>query len=124
MPISCPWKEKKCHAVYHGRYETCETCPAARAMQSGKLEMSEIPLIRRSETIGTLELFAFPMLNKDGQTEAVVEYVRDITARKHSESLLKEREQLFRSLFEENKCVMLLVDPQTGSIVDANLAGL
>ena len=117
-----PLEGKKCYAVYHGRQNACETCPTTRAMQTGKLEMSEIPLIRRGENIGTLELYAFPMLNNTGRTEAVVEYVRDITARKHADSLLKEREQLFRSLFEENHSAMLLVDPEHGAIVDANLA--
>ena len=117
-----PLEGKKCYAVYHARSQACETCPAARAMQSGKLEMSEIPLVRQGEQIGTLELYAFPMLNTAGETEAVVEYVRDITARKQAESLLKEREQLFRSLFEENYSAMLLIDPDSGAIVDANPA--
>lgn len=115
-----PLEGKKCYTVYHGRREACDTCPTALAMQSGKLEMSEIPLFRQGERIGTLELYAFPMLNKAGQTEAVVEYVRDITARKQAESLMMEREQLFRSLFEENYSAMLLIDPDSGAIVDAN----
>lgn len=115
-----PLEGKKCYAAYHGRRNACETCPTARAMQTGKLEVNEIPLIRRGTEIGTLEVFAFPMLEASGRIETVVEYVRNITARKRTESLLKEREQLFRSLFEENHSAMLLVDPETGAIVDAN----
>jgi PAS domain S-box-containing protein len=46
----------------------------------------------------------------------------DITERKRTERLLKERELLYRSLFEENVSVMLLVDPDAGVIVDANPA--
>ena len=117
-----PLEGKKCYAAYHGGRNACETCPTARAMQSGKLEMNEIPLIKRGTEVGTLEVFAFPMLDASGRTETVVEYVRDITARKQAESLLKEREQLFRSLFEDNHCAMLLVDPETGAVVDANPA--
>jgi PAS domain S-box-containing protein len=117
-----PLEGKKCFAAYHERRIACETCPTARAMQSGKLEMNEIPLIKRGTEVGTLEVFAFPMLNETGQTETVVEYMRDITVRKQAESLLKDREQLFRSLFEDNHCAMLLVDPETGAVVDANPA--
>ena len=46
--------------------------------------------------------------------------LRDITIRKQAEDLLKEREQLYRSLFECNSSVMLLVDPETSAIFDAN----
>ena len=115
-----PLEGKKCFAAYHGRRIACETCPTARAMQTGKLEMNEIPLIKKGLEVGTLEVFAFPMLDASGRTETVVEHVRDITVRKQAESILKEREQLFRSLFEDNHCAMLLVDPETGAVVDAN----
>jgi len=35
---------------------------------------------------------------------------------------MKEREQVYRSMFENNTSVMLLIDPATGAIVDANPA--
>ncbi|MBI9089022.1 MAG: PAS domain S-box protein [Desulfobacterium sp.] len=45
---------------------------------------------------------------------------QDITQGKKAERLLKEREQVYRSMFDNNNSVMLLVDPATGAIVDAN----
>ncbi|MBI9080011.1 MAG: PAS domain S-box protein [Pseudodesulfovibrio sp.] len=47
---------------------------------------------------------------------------RDITARIEAEKILREKEKLYRSFFENNHAIMLLVDPKTGSIVDANPA--
>ena len=47
---------------------------------------------------------------------------QDITARKQAEQTLKESELRYRSLFQDNQAVMLLVDPETGGIVDANPA--
>lgn len=44
----------------------------------------------------------------------------DITDRKKAESLLKEREEQYRSLFENNVSVILLIDPDNGSIFGAN----
>ena len=47
---------------------------------------------------------------------------QDITERKRAEEALKESESRYRSLFQSNQAVMLLVDPATGEIVDANPA--
>jgi PAS domain S-box-containing protein len=41
-------------------------------------------------------------------------------ARKDAEQTLKESESRYRSFFEKNIAVMLLIDPKTGSIIDAN----
>jgi len=47
---------------------------------------------------------------------------RDITERIEAEKILREREKLYRAFFENNHAIMLLVDPKTGNIVDANPA--
>ncbi|HEX2933971.1 MAG TPA: PAS domain S-box protein [Bacteroidales bacterium] len=46
----------------------------------------------------------------------------DISDRKKTEENLMASEERFRSLFEHNLSVMLLVDPATGDIIDANHA--
>ena len=46
----------------------------------------------------------------------------DITWRRQAEVALKESEELYRSLFQHNHVVMLLINPATGDIVDANPA--
>ncbi|NWF98798.1 MAG: PAS domain S-box protein, partial [Nitrospirae bacterium] len=46
----------------------------------------------------------------------------DITDRKKKEEELRESEELFRKLFEEHAAVKLIIDPDTGNIVDANEA--
>jgi PAS domain-containing protein len=42
--------------------------------------------------------------------------------RTQSEIALRENEQMFRSFFEAHSSVMILIDPDTGDIVDANRA--
>ena len=47
--------------------------------------------------------------------------IRDITERKQAEdAALHESEKRYRGLFENNKAIMLLIDPDNGAIVDAN----
>jgi len=44
----------------------------------------------------------------------------DISERLEATEALRESEQRYRSLFEDNHAAILLVDPQTGAIADAN----
>jgi len=46
----------------------------------------------------------------------------DITERKQAELALKESELRFKNLFEHHSAIMLLIDPESGFIVDANNA--
>ena len=48
----------------------------------------------------------------------------DITSRKQVEKDLRESEEQYRSLFKNNHSIMLLVDPETANIVDANPAAV
>ena len=46
----------------------------------------------------------------------------DVTERKQAAEALEESEDRYRSLFQNNHAVMLLIDPETAEIVDANPA--
>ncbi len=89
-----PLEGRKCYEAYIGRTKACTNCPTLRALDSGRLEMEEIPLPRAKGVTGTVELFSFPMLDDSGKPAGVVEYVRDITKRKraerHSRKVLKK----------------------------------
>lgn len=61
------------------------------------------------------------LFNLNGKA-TVLSIVRDITERKSSEKTLRDSERRYASLFHENEAVMLLVDPETGLIRDANPA--
>ena len=111
---------RKCHEAFRGQAEPCEICPTVRAMETGKLEVDEVPHMQSDGSAGVVELYAFPMVDHSGKTTAVVEYFRDVSERKHSEIMLRERELLYRSLFEKNTSVMLLIKPDTGELYDAN----
>jgi len=69
----------------------------------------------------TMEISISLIRNEDGVVTGFRGIGRDITARKQAQAALEQSEARYRSIFQYNKAVMLLADPQTGAIVDANL---
>lgn len=55
-----------------------------------------------------------------GQAPVLQLTLADITERKRVSAALQESEQRFRHFFEVNSCVMLLIEPLSGQIMDAN----
>ncbi len=89
-----PLEGKKCYEAYHGRSKPCDVCPTIRAINTGKIEMNEVPLTQADGVAGALELFAFPMRNDSGKVTGVVEHVSDITERKRLEAQLQQSHKM------------------------------
>ena len=61
-----------------------------------------------------------PITNLNGVTTHYLAVKEDITKRKQVENTLRENEERFRRMFEDHDAVMLLIDPHTGQLLDAN----
>ena len=59
---------------------------------------------------------------EDGNPERMAGVTRDITEQKEAEEALRETEQLYRDMFEKNRAIKMLIDPESGDIVAANPA--
>jgi PAS domain S-box-containing protein len=101
---------KKCYRVYHGRSERCDVCPSIRSIESRKPEMNEIPLTLNNKRVGTLELFSFPIMDESGGVKGLVEYVRDITKRKHIENQIRMEKEFSESLINCLPGIMYVFD--------------
>lgn len=66
------------------------------------------------------EYTLYPLRNSSGNILEQILIRSDITESKKSEIVLRESEQRFRNLFENSKAIMLLIDPDSGLIIDAN----
>ncbi len=95
-----PLEGKKCYEAFYGCSKACKVCPTLRALETGRLEMSEVELKQEDAVTGTLELFAFPMLDESGKPTGVVEYVRNISDRKRAK---EEKKQLEARLQQASK---------------------
>jgi PAS domain S-box-containing protein len=60
--------------------------------------------------------------DQQSRSRGTVVTLRDISARRQSQQAQAEKQELYRALFEKNHAVMLLIDPDTAQIIDANPA--
>jgi PAS domain S-box-containing protein len=64
----------------------------------------------------------YPVRDALGAVKGLVIFSRDITEQKKAEDALRISEARFRTMFERHQAVMLLIEPDSGAIVDANAA--
>ncbi len=94
-----------------------------KVMDSGISKVNyEEPQTTPSGNTIWLKTSKVPLKDVDGNTIGVLGTYEDITAKKLSEQALKESEERYKSLFNNNHSVMLLINPVDAQIVDANPA--
>ncbi len=120
-----PFIGKKCYEAFHNRSEPCEACPTMQTLETGKAANQVVPRHSPDGMItGWSELHTFPIFDtQKGEITGIIEYGRDITERRRMVDALQESEEKFRNLFEHAKDMIVLVDTETGIILDINTAG-
>ncbi|MCD6585815.1 MAG: cache domain-containing protein, partial [Desulfobacteraceae bacterium] len=97
---SLPLEGKRCYECYHNVDKPCNPCPSLRCLKSGKTEWNVVPGLAGSST-EWIELYSYPIKDAEsGEITGVVEFVRDITARKRVE---KEKGELESQLRQSRK---------------------
>lgn len=78
--------------------------------------------IRKDGQVVWVYLSVALVKNEAGAPLHFISSVIDITARKAAEASLQASEQRFRNMFHKHSSIMLLIEPESGHIVDANAA--
>lgn len=78
---------------------------------SGETFEHEVVNVRKDGTLCTVELRERSIMLPDGRI-GVLSVANDITARKHAEDALREREHLFRTVVENAQAVIFVLDRQ------------
>jgi two-component system cell cycle sensor histidine kinase/response regulator CckA len=95
----------------------------SKTYQTGEPErIVDYDIFRKDGSPRTLELSASLMANSTGEPVGFRGVVRDVTKRKRAEEAMRESEERYSSLFNNNHMAMLIIDPETADIVDANPA--
>ncbi len=84
-----------------------------------KLNVIELNILTKSKEIKTVQWYSVSVFDKDG-TKIVATIAQDITKRKEEEDKIKNLESRYRRLFESTKDGILILDAETGKIIDVN----
>ena len=105
-------------AVVRYKYAEDRSFLLKTLLETGRLDGVEFEALTKSGAMKYVVLSA--VLERD----IISGMIMDITDRKKAETALKESEERYRSLFKNNHSVMLLIDPESANIVDANPAAV
>ena len=109
-------------------YEIFPEIPAAwrdvhaRGMRGEVVVAEEDRFERQDGSVQFLRWEVRPWRDGRGAVGGIAIFTEDVTRRLEVVAALRESEARYRSMFQENHAVMLILDPQTGAIEDANPA--
>lgn len=92
-------------------------------IKAGIIEVMEYRLVSKYGDIHWVRSSSQPVAISNDNI-GIQGIISDITQHKHAEIARQERESLYRTLFSDSSTIMLLIDPQTDAIVDANAAAM
>jgi PAS domain S-box-containing protein len=113
---------KKCYQACHNRSKPCEACPTMQTLETGKAANRVVPRHGPDGMItGWSELYTFPIFDtQKGEITGIIEYGRDVTARKQAEEALRESEEKFSKSFHASPDAMGIVTEKDGKFIDVN----
>jgi PAS domain S-box-containing protein len=108
---------RKCFELYHRRKDPCDYCMAGASIREKTCASRDVLL----EDGTYLEVHSSPIKMPDG-SYCSLEIMRDITKRKRAEEALRESEERYRALYENNPSMYFTVDEQ-GLVLSVNPYG-
>jgi PAS domain S-box-containing protein len=106
-----------CYEAFIHRDTPCEPCHVFGVFNTGRPICVEY---YNQYTKLFKEVNAYPIFDDNNNVTMVVEDVRDITERKRVEDKLRTSEVMYRRLFEAARDGILILDADTGMVVDVN----
>ena len=95
-----------------------------QAWASGQLSRCDEIIPQPDGSTRILDVIKVPTFYPDGRRKGLIVVGRDITERRQAEEALRESESRYRQLFELESDAILLIDNDTGRILEANSAAV
>ena len=95
---------------------------ALKLLLANGIWQDEVIQKRKDKTSVNIQASVKLLKDKNGNAIGSVTVNRDITEMKKSQAKLSQREEQYRSFFIDNNAVILLIDPETAEIKNANPA--
>jgi PAS domain S-box-containing protein len=117
------------HALIHyagpdGSPYLAEKCSIFNSFRTGQAaRITDEMLWRKDGSAFAVEYSSNP-IREDGNILGAVIAFSDITERKRAEEALRASEALYRQMFTDHSAIQLLVEPESGAIVEANPAAV
>jgi len=94
------------------------------AKKNGLVAWVTHPLVVRGQIIGLIVMFGRQNFDEDTLEElaSVADAIAQFLERKHAEATLREREDIFRRIFESAADGLVITDLETGQVLEANPA--
>ena len=85
---------KPCHREFQNRPDLCVNCPAEESFRTGRPAFRERASLVAGGSKYYLQIFTFPLHDRNGEVVEVVEYVKDVTAEKELQQQIIQSERL------------------------------
>ena len=111
---SVPLTGKKCFRAIRNADQPCQPCAAQHTRDTGEAAARVVPKKGpEGQDVGWLEIFTFPLMDiATGKVKGVIEYVRDISARRQAEKELQDTNEFLRSLLQASAAGVVYLDRQ------------
>jgi PAS domain S-box-containing protein len=85
---------KPCYVEFQNRSDLCPNCPGEESFRTGQPAFRQRASLVAGGTKHYLQIFTFPLRNRNGEVVEVVEYVKDVTAEKELQQQIIQSERL------------------------------
>ena len=98
---------RHCYELWNQSQKPCEDCPVLKAKHTKKSETT----LRKTPDDRYWKLYGFPINNKNGELQGLIELGVDVTDQTRSEKNFEKQEKVFNQISESLAEVLYLYDP-------------